>query len=265
MKKGQVALIVLIISAVVLTLGLSLSKKTVTEVKINTDEGMLKQAFNAAESGIDYYLSTGTTSFESVGTTTSAKVQSTPIGGASTLTFGALVDAGRTSYYWLVNHMDNGDVGSTYYSSSATRIDICVDSGFNGGALVDYYYLDASNQYKTKRFGYYFGASPIGNFTQTNGSGTACSSNRGVRFNFGGNLPAGSSLLIAVTPVSQASNISLVGDANFPVQGEEIASTGTAGADPSSQVTTKVRENNIYTIPSFMFWPLSSKDDLRGT
>jgi Tfp pilus assembly protein PilX len=73
-ESGQVALIVLIVSAVVLTLGLSTSKRTVTENKITTEEGLLKEAFNVAESGIEYYLSTGSTAYTDVGSSGTAYV-----------------------------------------------------------------------------------------------------------------------------------------------------------------------------------------------
>ena len=62
-SKGQIALVILVISAIVMTIGLSVSKKTVVETKITTDEEQLKQAFNAAESGIDNYLGTGRKTF----------------------------------------------------------------------------------------------------------------------------------------------------------------------------------------------------------
>ena len=56
-NKGQVALIVLLISAVALTLGLSASKKAITDTKVDKNEAELKDAFNVAESSIDQYLS----------------------------------------------------------------------------------------------------------------------------------------------------------------------------------------------------------------
>lgn len=62
-EKGQIALIVLLVSAITMTIGLSLSRKTVTETKIQTDQELLKQAFNTAESGVDYYLGTGKTEY----------------------------------------------------------------------------------------------------------------------------------------------------------------------------------------------------------
>ncbi|MDD2482862.1 MAG: hypothetical protein PHE71_01085 [Candidatus Shapirobacteria bacterium] len=55
-NQGQIAIIVLLASAILLTLGMSASRKTVTDTKVDTDEELLKEAFNTAESGINNYL-----------------------------------------------------------------------------------------------------------------------------------------------------------------------------------------------------------------
>jgi len=50
-QQGQVVLMVLLASALILTLGLSASRQATVETKIDTDQEMLKKAFNAAISG----------------------------------------------------------------------------------------------------------------------------------------------------------------------------------------------------------------------
>lgn len=56
--KGQVALIVLLMSSLVMVIGLTISRRTVGQVKIDTSLEQYKQAFNAAESGMDLALQT---------------------------------------------------------------------------------------------------------------------------------------------------------------------------------------------------------------
>lgn len=56
--QGQVMLAILLLGTFVMTLGLTISKRTIGEIRIDTDEEMLKDAFNVAESGIDYFLKT---------------------------------------------------------------------------------------------------------------------------------------------------------------------------------------------------------------
>ena len=55
-QKGQVALIVLVISALALTLGLSLSDKIRSGVKISKDDELLQKAFDAAESTLEIIM-----------------------------------------------------------------------------------------------------------------------------------------------------------------------------------------------------------------
>ena len=53
--RGQVVLMVLLASALVLVLGLSAAKQATIETNFDTAQEFLKKAFNAAESGIEYY------------------------------------------------------------------------------------------------------------------------------------------------------------------------------------------------------------------
>ena len=112
LKNGQVAIIVLLVSAVLMTLGLSLSKKSTVETKIDTNEELLKEAFNAAESGIDYYLGTGNNNYNAPGGQSSALVTTENIGGGSTLNFGEYIPVNGTEFYWLVNHNSDGSLGT---------------------------------------------------------------------------------------------------------------------------------------------------------
>lgn len=55
-KSGQVALIVLLIMIVILTIGLSLASRSITDVRISQDEKEALRAFSAAEAGIEEVL-----------------------------------------------------------------------------------------------------------------------------------------------------------------------------------------------------------------
>ncbi len=56
-KSGQTILIVLLASALMLTLGMSLISQTVTDVNISTQEQEYNRAFNSTEAGIEELLS----------------------------------------------------------------------------------------------------------------------------------------------------------------------------------------------------------------
>ena len=152
-SKGQVALVVLLVSALMLTLGLSVSKQTTTEIKIDTDEELLKQAFNAAESGVDYNLSTGENVFYSPDLKSKAEITVANIGETSVLNSDGMVNSNDSFSFWLVNHDSSENIGTVYYSG--VGVTICVDSTFNKAIKVDYFYLK-SGQYIVSHSGYNF-------------------------------------------------------------------------------------------------------------
>lgn len=136
--KGQVAIIVLLVSAVMLTLGLTMSKNETTEIKLNTNDELLKKAFDSAESGINFYLGTGGTNYSSPDNNSAALVNATKIGeGSNKIDFGELILAGSSENYWLVNHLANGDIGASFFSGP--NIDVC-GVGYSGQVSVNLFY-----------------------------------------------------------------------------------------------------------------------------
>lgn len=117
-NKGQISIIVLLVSAVMLTLGMSMSKQESVQIKINTNDELLKKAFDAAESGINYYLGTGATNYSSPDSNSFADINTTKLSeGSDTIDFGEFVPAGNSESYWLVNHLDiGGSLGTNYYN-----------------------------------------------------------------------------------------------------------------------------------------------------
>lgn len=68
-EKGQIALIVLLIMVVVLTVGLSVASRSVTDVSLSTSKEAGIRAFNAAEAGIEEALSRASLAAGSFGVT----------------------------------------------------------------------------------------------------------------------------------------------------------------------------------------------------
>lgn len=235
-QSGQVVLIVMLVSALVLTLGLSASRQATVETKIDTDQELLKKAFNMAESGVDYYLGTGLTQYTfDAGTSSLANLNVTNIGGGSSLASDGVIVEGNTEVFWLVGH-DNatGDGLSTSVYYTGTTIDICSPTG-DGNFKIDYFYKNGINFNVSRSY-------------QT-------TSNKCIR-NFavgGGSIP----ILVAVTPVGSQTKIILTGSVPFPVQGEEISSTGQVGS-----VNTVVRVINKYQVPTFMLEAITAGGDV---
>lgn len=210
-EKGQVVLMVLLASALILTLGLSASKVTTTETKIDTDQELLRKAFNTAESGIDYYLATGTTNFESSSGDAAAEVKLTDLGNSTTLSFNSVTLPGIKEYFWLVNHEEDGKIGSAYYSDSSPTVDICSSNKSIANYKMDYFYLVGST----------YGVSR----TVVSTEGDGCIKNLDI--SAGGRK----SLLLTMMPIDLASSgkLEIRGRAAFPLQGEQISATGKVG------------------------------------
>lgn len=243
-KKGQIAIIVLLASAVILTLGLSASKKTITETKIETDQESLEQVFNAAESAINNFLGTGNTSYTIEGS--NANVVSRKLGNSNRLESEGKVLANSNQLFWLVNHNDNGGIGVTYYSG--TSVSLSVDADFKGALKVDYFYKNGS-VFGVKRFGCRYDDGNSNSLFNTGFTGD-CSNI---------SLALGSPLLISVTPVGGSTNLAISGSANFPIQGEELTASSSTGSDVKTQIKTRY----IYQFPSFMLDAMTAKNIIQ--
>lgn len=242
LRSGQVAIIVLIVSALMVTVGLSLSKKATVETKIDTNEEALKKAFNAAESGIEYYLGTGRTDYGAPDDLSSAKVTARNIEGeGGRLDFGEYVPVSGTEYYWLVNHNTDGSLGSNYYSGP---LSVC-GVAFTGSLEINQFYLSGGD-YGVKRYGFNFNddvATQVNEFT--NSTGTAC-------------VPiilVSDPILVTITPIFNGGRFYLEGGV-FPSQGVEISSLGTAGgfsSDPNAvEINKRLRVLRRYKFPYFL-------------
>jgi hypothetical protein len=229
---------VLLASALILTLGLSASRVTTTETKIDADQEMLKKAFNTAESAIDYYLATGTTGVDAyenkgTGTSESADLWVNNIGGnVNNLSFSKTSQMGQIEYFWLVNHNDDGSLGTTYLSTVSgvgETLSICGTSRIQ--MKIDYFYIDKNGNYQVSR----------------NVKADSDDSNNCVSFDFDpDNSNNNKSLLFTVMPMNQAGALSVRGTRNFPVQGKRISATGKVNG-----VNNTVSVFNTYEAPAF--------------
>ena len=243
-RSGQVAIIVLIVSALMVTVGLSLSKKATVETKIDTNEEALKKAFNAAESGIEYYLGTGRTDYGAPDDLSSAKVTTRNIEGeGGRLDFGEYVPVNGVEYYWLVNHNTDGSLGSTYYSGP---LSVC-GVAFTGSLEINQFYLSGGN-FGVKRYGFNFNnnvATQVNEFT--NSTGMACVSITPLVSN---------PILVTLTPIFNGGRFYIQGGGIFPSQGVEIFSLGTAGGfsgdSNAVEINKKLRVLRRYKLPYFL-------------
>lgn len=252
-RKGQVAIIVLLISAMMLTLGLSLSKSATVETKIDINDELLNKAFNAAESGINYYLGTGGTKYNSPDGVSSADLSVKDIvGEGEVLDFSEFTPKNETQYYWLVNHDVNGNIGNVYYNE--TSLQVC-GVGFTGSLEINYFYLSGGN-YGVHRYGYNFNSatSRVNGFVDVSGDCVTVATDR-------------TPLLLAITPYIYGGKFYLKAASGgvFPSQGVEITSTGKAGGVSTSvtgQASKQLSVEKRYEVPAFMLSGIVSEDSL---
>ena len=234
--SGQVALMVLLVSAVVMTLGLSMSSTTKIETKIDSDEESLKKAFNAAESAIEYYQATEETSYSS-DSRTEASVEVLTLGGGQELELTDFISANRVAYFWLCGHDGDGNIDETVLYGE-DQLSVCVDTGFNGALKIDYFYK-SGGIYQVERRGIDLGGlETVSDFPNQLVDVDNC-----VDVSV-----SGEPLLLAVTPLSVGSMLRIKGNADFPFQGEEIVATGTI----DGSVNQKVRVSSRFTVPEFL-------------
>lgn len=241
-QSGQVVLMVLLVSALMLTIGLSVSKNTVTETKVDTDEDLLKQAFNTAESGVEYYLATGSKQY--IETDSSATITTMDIGNQNQINSGGVVLNGNPFLFWLVNHEEDKTIGDSRFNGNINQI--CVDNDFTGGLKIDLFSFNGTT-YSVNRLGY-----NMNNSSTVNGFGQ-------INNNCTGSISVSNGMLLVVTPIGGNTNISINGDAVFPSQGEEITSVGQMKSGVNTKITVLNRFNEI---PPFMLDAVVSGDSV---
>ena len=236
-NKGQVVLIMLVITTAVMTVGLALTRRSVVQTKINTDDALLKQAFNNAESGIDYFLRTSNTTYKS----TSGEVASISV---ETI---ADKDKMLGKYIWLIGHKDDGSLDkSVLYGGRKITVKI-VNPKFMGSLKIDYFYLDTSNNYKVIRLGYNYTADKIKGYSNI-------SKREFDLIPSSGETP----IFLVITPLFGETEIEFNGDAKFPNQGVDIVSTGTKDGVKSIISTSK-----RFEIPPFFLDAIVAGGDIK--
>lgn len=252
-REGQVALLVLLVSAVVMTIGLGVSRKTVVTTTVEKNEEQLKQAFNTAESGIEYFLGTGKTQFTAVDNLSQAIISTKNIGEGSTVNFDQFTLPNNNLVFWLVGHNADGSIDySTFYRGNS--LSLCVESGFNRAIKVDFFYRDVlSSAYKVKRGGYNLMADYVSGFTNISpGQGTCAGGYKQVDLAAVVSLGSGTPLLLGVKPIGNGARFYLLGSGPiFPIQGIKISSTGAVG-DINTGVKRKINVQETFQMPSFM-------------
>src|SRR4051812_24360818 len=81
LEQGQILLVVVLLMVIVLTIGLSLATRSVTNLRQATEEDNSQRAFSAAEAGVQVALKTGAFAQKNFSTSTQYSAKIVPISG----------------------------------------------------------------------------------------------------------------------------------------------------------------------------------------
>jgi len=272
--SGQTLLIILLIAAVILTVGLAIVSYSITDIKISQQEEESARAFSAAEAGIEESLKVGSATNVTVGNIT-AQVSEVIQGGGKDFDFGGLKFAsGELTNVWLIGHTSEGELNPAQ-KFGGSQIKICwgessMVSDANPPAMeVSLIYEDVTGLYKFIRDGFdpkNGRTTGFGNVDSS--SGTNCGN---LAFAKDINLTSGAFLLPAgATPyllrlkllynTNDAQSIAVSADSNLPNQGKCYDSAATIS---TSNITRKVRQCQFFEAPPAIFdYVLFSTGDL---
>ena len=254
-NSGQIVLILVLITVVGLTIGLSLISRTVTDVRISSQIEESGRAFSAAEAGVENALKVinvlpiGPTRSITLNNA-SADYSVSDIGGNSSLYTFPLTEANSSQLLWLVNHNSNGSLGTEFYPTDKT-IDICWGTTGNNSALELSLYYKTGTTYKIAKSAYDPDIARGNNFNPADKVGNYCNSSYLYKhaFNFIADFGVDASdvlLALRMTPVYENTSIGVLPAAtvNLPVQGNQINSVGKS----STGVVRKIQVNKTYNM-----------------
>ncbi len=252
LQKGQVLLIVVLVMVVALTVGLSVASRSITNLRITTDDENSQRAFSAAEAGIERAVKgncTDTTNgciiskdfsegFSENKTTFETKV--TPILGAEFLVKGGVqVKQDEGSDVWLsqystdpselYTHQWNGDLTVYWGDTSAdcsnlstvAALQVMVLAGDRAAlqnATLTQYAFDPCASSRGNNFSPPTTSSSVQIDSQT--------------FTYGATISIANGLLMRVIPLYTNTTLGIKkasGTEIFPIQGQQIISTGASG------------------------------------
>src|SRR3989338_5751978 len=127
--EGQIVLILVLITVVGLTIGLSLISRTITDIRISSQIEQSSRAFSAAEAGIETALRgnveigpTGTVSLEGA----SANYSVSTVGGTDANYNLSLTEVGNSQTVWLVEHNADDSINESGYSYPvSSTLEVC--------------------------------------------------------------------------------------------------------------------------------------------
>ncbi len=253
-ETGQVLLIIVLVTIVILTVGLSLISRSITNIKTSTEEVNSQKALAAAEAGIEQSLksqkSIDIPIIQLDPNTTYQTTVATVSGKEFLIQGGETIQRDDSADIWLSNYSENPSQlysnptsaeFTLYWGSSADKckdgaLEVEIVSGLKTNPVLNRYVYDPCDQ-----------RTATNNFFPAVRGGTTV---KGIFFtNKISEIEFTNGLFIRVTPIYADTKIAIKSSRDLPPQGIQIDATGISG-----ETTRKVSVFQGYPeIPSEFF------------
>lgn len=266
-NSGQIILILVLITIVGLTIGLSLISRTVTDVRISSQIEQSSRAFSAAEAGVETALKTsvingptGTISLNNA----QASYDVSSLGDSKDVFLYPLTTPNSSQTLWLVPHNDDGSlkvnepnqpVGKAYPANTAFDICFGSDAISKPALILSLFYIDGTT-YKVAKLAIDSDGSRGNNFYLSDSAGNYCNGSyhfkktltpNSIVAGEGFGITSGTATLLAmrIHVLYSSTQIAIKPSTMaIPMQGKLISSTGETGTG----ITRKIQVNQGYAV-----------------
>lgn len=235
-ERGQVLLIIILVMAAVLTVGLSVVSRSITNLRTTREEANSQKALSAAEAGIEQVLKTnipiptGTTLASPGDTITTYGTTINQVSGNNILVNGGnLVSKDEGADIWLVSHNADGTPNLSSPWSGSLQIFWGDTTGACNNAALEVVVVSGPSPYSFKRYAYdpCPGRRSSNNFSVGLAGVNVIS---GKSFSYlTSAIPVSSGYVVRVIPLYFSSSIGARANVALPSQGVRIDSTGDSG------------------------------------
>jgi len=270
-QAGQIALVVLAVMAVTLTIGLSLSRRVLTDIQVSEQEEESAKAFSAAEAGIEEALrrlkagedlaGIGDYLETQLGEGLEIDVSTASLTGGERFRYPRTLNPGEAVIIWLVGHNSDGTLneGESY---DGGQITLCWDNDDAALEAILFYRSDVGDDLIS-----HYGYDPDPERRDNNGlaevSGSCPEFDHGQTID----LPEGTPLFLVLKPLYQTSQVGVASPSgsSLPSQGYEIIATGQADIGSSRTVSRKIKVFRGWnTLPAAFFSAISAGGSISG-
>lgn len=259
--KGQIALIVLLVLVIMLTVGLAIVSRTVTELKVSEHQKEAVRAFSAAEAGIeqvlkDVALYAGKTNEPVVVGDLKAYVTTTPIdnnveteikkNGSTKIDLDGAVDTLTTlTIYWVSKDPTKSEENPT-----------CTGEDQTPASLEIIVYNKNVANYSAKRYAYNACDALDNGFDTPDDGGSEFLKKVDISVD---TIAPGQDKLVSIRAIYRKTTVKVVGNENLPVQQYRVTSRATATGGETKAVEVS---RTVSALPEIFDYVLFSGGDL---